>query len=87
MSWEVDFVREAVLALGAAHRASSLCLSAENKQEGRKSKILGMQAYGKAMRLISSQIKIGDPGKSLPAIVTLLLFTYFEVSLNCIHSG
>ena len=78
----VDTVYEALLAVGAAHRASLLSCSRTNVREVARLKVLGLRAYGRALPLLGGSMQQNittDPGA---LVVVLLLCTYFEVSTS-----
>lgn len=81
MSFGVDAVYEALLAVAAAHRASLLSCSNNNVQEVTRCKVLGLSAYGRALRLLASNISLETTTDPLAVLIVLLLCTYFEVSI------
>lgn len=88
MSFGVEGVYEALLAVGAAHRASLLCYSKINFQEITRLRVQGLSAYGRALRLLGADMQSQGKGKTDPEamLIILLLCTYFEVSpLKPIH--
>ena len=82
MSFGVEGVYEALLAVGAAHRASLLSCSKVNFQEVRRLKVQGLRAYGQALKLLAADIQGQREERTDPeaVLIVLLLCTYFEVS-------
>ena len=82
MSFGVEGVYEALLAVGAAHRASLLSCSKVNFQEVRRLRVHGLRAYGRALNLLAADIQGQREGgtDSEAVLIVLLLCTYFEVS-------
>ena len=82
MSFGVEGVYEALLAVGAAHRASLLSCSKINFQEVRRLRVHGLRAYGRALKLLAADIQGQREGRTDPeaVLIVLLLCTYFEVS-------
>jgi hypothetical protein len=81
MSFGVDTVYEALLAVGAAHRASLLSHSNTNVEEVARCKVLGFSAYGKALRLLGETMGENTTMDQSTVLIVLLLCTYFEVFL------
>jgi len=68
MSYDVDIIHEAILAVGAVHRASL------GGQEALRFKVLGFRAYGNVLKRLPNQLT-----ESLTTLIVLVLLTYFEV--------
>jgi hypothetical protein len=79
LSFGVDVVYEALLAIGAVHRATLLTRQLGSSQEAAKFRVLGFNSYGRALKLIPQLITRDDPADRLALLVTLILLTYFEV--------
>jgi hypothetical protein len=79
MSCSLDFVYEALLAVGAIHRASLLSCQEGNGRETAKLKVLGFHSYGKVLRLLHSHLSQGTVTEMLPVLVVLILLTLVEV--------
>lgn len=80
MSYGMDFVYEALLAIGAMHRSSLLMCQRENYQEAVRLRVLGLRAYGDTLRLLPGHFAQNSVAEIFGVIVTLMLLTYFEVS-------
>jgi hypothetical protein len=80
MSYGVDIVYEALLAIGAMHRSSLLACKQESAQEAARFRVLGLRSYGKTLHLLPSHLA-GDllADQKLAVLVVLMLLTYFEV--------
>ena len=79
MSFSKDTVYEALLAIGAVHRASLLACQDGNVGEAMKFRVLGLGAYGNAIRLLSGMLKKKTETDRFAVLVVLMLLTYFEV--------
>jgi hypothetical protein len=79
MSYGLDIVYEALLAIGAMHRSSLLMCQHESFQEATKFRVLGLRAYGNALRLLPSHLTQHTVADILAALIVLMLLTYFEV--------
>jgi hypothetical protein len=79
MSYGLDIVYEALLAIGAMHRSSLLTCQHESFQEATKFRVLGLRAYGNALRLLPSHLTQHTVADILAALIVLMLLTYFEV--------
>jgi hypothetical protein len=82
MSFSKDIVYEALLAIGAVHRASLLACQEVNVGEAMKFRVLGLGAYGNAIRLLSSMLKEKTETDRFAVLVVLMLLTYFEVCFS-----
>jgi hypothetical protein len=82
MSYGVDIVYEALLAIGAVHRASLLACQYENFEEASRVKVLGFQAYGNALRLLPHYLAQSGPSDIMAVLIVLMLLTYFEVVMD-----
>lgn len=81
MSFSIEGVYEALLAVGATHHASLLSCSKTNFQEIKRLRVQGLSAYGRAVRLLAADIQGQGKGRTDPqaVLIVLLLCTYFEV--------
>lgn len=79
MSYGVDFVHEALLAVGAVHRASLLGCSEESAREAARIKVLGLHCYGKTLRMLPKHLGKDTPEEIFAVLVVLMLLAYFEV--------
>ena len=81
MSFGVEGVYEALLAVGAVHRASLLSCSKVNSHEVRRLRVHGLSAYGRALKLLAADIQGQGEARTDPeaVLIVLLLCTYFEV--------
>lgn len=79
MSFGDDTVYEAVLAVGAAHRASLLSCSIGDTREVARCKVLGFKAYGRALRLLATNLVQNAVSDPWAVLIVLLLCAYFEV--------
>jgi hypothetical protein len=85
MSFGLDFVYEALLALGAVHRASLLACQDRNSPEAARFKVIGLQAYGNTLRLLSKQLGQKSKAELSALLAVLMILTYFEVCCMKIH--
>jgi hypothetical protein len=83
MSYGRDVVYEALLAVGAVHRASLLSCQYESVQEASRLRVLGLRAYGNALRLLPGQLQQAASSEILGTLIVLTLLTYVEVCLQC----
>lgn len=79
MSYGLDVVYEALLAIGAMHRSNLLFCRQENRQEAAKSKMLGLRAYGETLKLLSSHLGQTSIAEVSAVLIVLMLLAYFEV--------
>ena len=79
ISYGVDIVYEALLAIGAVRRASLLACQYENFEEVSRVKVLGFHASGNALRLLSKYLAQSAPSDVQAVLIVLKFFTYFEV--------
>ena len=81
ISFGTDGVYQALLAVGAAHRASLLACSSVNLEEAKKLKLQGLRAYGSAIKLLAASLRGQEQVGADPetVLIVLLLCTYFEV--------
>lgn len=87
MSYGLDVVYEALLAIGAVHRSSLLACQYGNSQEALKIKVLGLRAYGNTIRLLPSHLGQDTTAEIIAALVVLTLLTCFEVRNHYFHPG
>lgn len=80
MSFGVDIVYEALLAVGAIHRAALISCQSGNSHEAAKFRVLGFYSYGRVLKLIPELLTRDDPSDMLALLIALMLLTYFEVS-------
>jgi hypothetical protein len=86
MSYEVDMVYEALLAISAAHRVTLLSCVNGNTQEVGKGKVMGLSAYGRSLRSVAGNgCNMQEaPLDALKAkLIALMLLAYFEVKFLC----
>jgi Fungal Zn(2)-Cys(6) binuclear cluster domain/Fungal specific transcription factor domain len=81
MSYGVDLVYEALLAIGAVHRAKLLGCSDITVAEASRCKIHGLQAYGRALQLLPSFLN-REGTELFSALIALSMLTYFEVPFD-----
>jgi hypothetical protein len=85
MSYEVDMVYEALLAIAAAHRGALLACTSGSTQEVTKWKVMGLSAYGKSVRSVAGN-GCNMEEAPIPALkgklIALMLLAYFEVNLS-----
>lgn len=79
MSFNIESVYEALLAVGAAHRAILLSCSGDNRKEIMRCKVLGFGAYGRTLRLLATNMSRDTANDPWPVLIVLVLCTYFEV--------
>ncbi len=79
MSYGVDIVYESLLAIGAMHRASLLQCQSGDPQVAAKLKVLGLNSYGNALRLLPSHLGHNSVPDILAILAVLMLLSYFEV--------
>jgi hypothetical protein len=82
MSYGLDIVYEALLAIGAVHRASLLACQDGNFEEASRSKLLGLRAYGNTLRLLHNHLGQHTTSEAFPVLIVLILLTYFEVCVR-----
>ncbi|KAH7311120.1 hypothetical protein BKA65DRAFT_163948 [Rhexocercosporidium sp. MPI-PUGE-AT-0058] len=78
MSYGVDIVYEALLAIGAMHRSTLLACKHQDLQGAAKMKVLGLKSYGKALRLLPKQLGHDSVPDILATMAVLMLLAYFE---------
>ncbi|TVY89708.1 Transcriptional regulatory protein [Lachnellula willkommii] len=78
MSFGLDVVYEALLAIGAMHRSSLLSCLNQNAPEATKLKVLGLRAYGETLRLLPSHLGHNTVTEISAVLVVLMLLAYFE---------
>lgn len=81
MSFGLDVVYEALLAIGAMHRSSLLSCLNGNAPEATKLKVIGLRAYGETLRLLPSHFGRNTVTDISAILVVLMLLAYFEVYL------
>jgi len=79
MSCSLDFVYEALLAVGAIHRASLLACQEGNGREAAKLRVLGFRSYGKVLRLLYCHLNQDTVTEMLAVLVVLVLLTFVKV--------
>jgi len=79
MSYDQDLVHEALLAIGAMHRASLIQCQAGCAQEAARFKVLGFRAYGSALHLLPKYLGRNTAKDMLAVLIVLVLLAYFEV--------
>ena len=78
-AWELEFVFDAVVALGSMHRAVLLLSESNTRALVVDTQILAFEAYGNALKEVH-QICADDGNLNHEVLIaTLILFTYFEV--------
>ncbi|TVY81661.1 Transcriptional regulatory protein moc3 [Lachnellula suecica] len=82
MSYGLDFVYEALLAIGAIHRSSLLACQKDNLQEAARFKVLGLRAYSNTIRLLPDHLTRNTVAEKSAVLVVLMLLTYFECFLE-----
>ncbi|KAH8657198.1 hypothetical protein BGZ60DRAFT_142089 [Tricladium varicosporioides] len=78
ISYGVDLVYEALLAIGAVHRAALISCQHGNEQQAAKFKIIGLRAYGNTIKLLPSHLNQDTIPEILATLVVLMLLAYFE---------
>ncbi len=78
MLFGFDIVYEALLATETLHRASLL-----TSQKETSFRVLGFQAYGNTLRILSKKLQQNTVADILAVLVVLMLLAYFEVSFFC----
>jgi len=84
MSYGSDIIREALLALGAIHRASLLACNQSHRSNGNaeevsRSRVFGLRAYGNTLRLLPKHLTKRTSSDIYTVLIVLLFLTYFEV--------
>lgn len=79
LSCGFDLVYEALLAVGALHRALLLNCQDRDGQEAARSRVLGLHAYGNALRLLPSHLTQTAIRESIAVQAVLILLTFCEV--------
>lgn len=83
-AWEVEYVYDAVIALGCMHRAT-LQLSQQDQNDrdrGFDAKVIALQMYSNALKGVSENVATTQI--SMPLLLSvLILFAYVEVRLSC----
>jgi len=79
MSFSLDLVHEALLAIGAMHRASLIQCQTGCAQEAARFKVLGFRAYGSALHLLPKYLLKNTANDTLAVLIVLVLLAYFEV--------
>jgi len=79
MSFGLDVVHEALLAIGAMHRASLIQCQAGCEKEAGKLKVLGFRAYGNTLHLLPQYLLKNTAKDTLAVLIVLVLLAYFEV--------
>lgn len=79
MSYGVDIVYEALLAIGAMHRATLLACQHRDLQGAAQMKVLGLKSYGKTLQMLPSHLGSTSVPDILAIMAVLMLLAYFEV--------
>jgi Fungal Zn(2)-Cys(6) binuclear cluster domain/Fungal specific transcription factor domain len=79
MSVGFDLVYEALLAVGALHRASLLNCQNKDGPEAARSRVLGLHAYGNALRMLPNHLNQTALRESVAVQAVLILLTFCEV--------
>jgi Fungal specific transcription factor domain len=79
LSCGFDLVYEALLAVGALHRASLLNCQHKDGQEAARSRVLGLHSYGNALRLLPNHLTQPELRESIAVQAVLILLTFCEV--------
>lgn len=79
MSYGVDIVYEALLAIGAIHRSTLLACKHQDIQGAANMKVLGLKSYGKALRMLPSHLGNSSVPDVVAIMAVLMLLAYFEV--------
>ena len=79
ISWTTEIVFEAIKALGAIHRANMIPSSGIAVGEVQRLRVLGLDAYGKALRMLSRELEKEDRSRNETLMIVLLLLNIFEV--------
>jgi hypothetical protein len=79
LSTGFDLVYETLLAVGALHRASLLNCQNKDVPEAARSRVLGLNAYGNALRLLPSHLSQNSIKESVAVQAVLILLTFCEV--------
>ena len=79
LSTGFEFVYETLLAVGALHRASLLTCQGNLNQETARIRVLGLNAYGNALRLLPSHLSKNYIRESVAVQAVLILLTFCEV--------
>ena len=74
-----DLVYEALLAVGALHRASLLNCQNKDGQEAARSRVLGLHAYGNALRMLPTHLSQNAIKETIAVQAVLILLTFCEV--------
>lgn len=78
MSYGVDIVYEALLAIGAMHRATLLACQHRDLQGAAQMKVLGLKSYGKTLQMLPSHLGSTSVPDILAIMAVLVLLAYFE---------
>lgn len=81
MSFSKDLVHEALLATGALHRSGLVSCHKIDQAAAANLKVLGLKAYGKALRLLPSHLGQNSVADILAILAVLVLLAYVEVRL------
>ncbi|KUJ14113.1 uncharacterized protein LY89DRAFT_651193 [Mollisia scopiformis] len=78
MSYGVDIVYEALLAIGAMHRAILLRCQVESQPESAKFRVLALRMYGNVIRSLPKHLNQNSIAEIYAVLVVLMLLAYFE---------
>jgi hypothetical protein len=81
MSYGVDIVYEALLAIGAMHKASLLTCQAESGHEMVKFRVLALRTYGNVIKMLPKHLVQNSTAEVYAVLVVLMLLAYFEVRI------
>lgn len=82
MSYGLDIVYEALLAIGAVHYSALLVCQNSSLEEASRSRIIGYRAYGNALRLLPSHLLLRTRTEISAVLIVLMLLAYFEVGIR-----
>ncbi|KAJ5238538.1 hypothetical protein N7468_003157 [Penicillium chermesinum] len=79
-AWEVEYVYDAIIALGSMHRATLLLSRGckDDQHRGIDTKVIAVQAYTKAFQGLAEELSKSQRPKVL-VVGVLVLFAFFEV--------
>ncbi|KAE9373812.1 hypothetical protein N431DRAFT_504371 [Stipitochalara longipes BDJ] len=77
-----DLVYEALLAVGALHRASLLNCQNKDGQEAARSRVLGLHAYGNALRMLPTHLSQNAIKETIAVQAVLILLTFCECMME-----
>jgi hypothetical protein len=79
LAWDIEYVFDAIIALGIMHRAVIMLSDPSDKWRGLDNKVVAFQIYANALKKLAeiSRGAVVPPAETLIAV--LLLLAYFEV--------